>query len=57
MNPGSQLDRLAIALAEEIAAETGKSELDILEKIVEAGESLKHTPSKRPAQVRRTALA
>ena len=51
-----ELDQLALALAEEVAKETGRSKLDILEEIVETGESLqvisKSSPqSRQNAQV------
>ncbi len=52
------LDQLARALAEEVATETGRSELDVLEQIVETGESFqKSTSSKRSPLSRRSALA
>lgn len=39
MSDNEMLDKLAWALAEEIAAETGASKLDVLEEIIELGES------------------
>jgi hypothetical protein len=52
------LDRLARALAEEVATETGRSELDVLEQIVETGESFhKSTSSRRSPSSKRLPLS
>lgn len=47
--PGRQLDQLAIALSEQIAKETGRPALDILEEIIETGQALKNAPQKKSA--------
>lgn len=51
------LDQLVMALAEEIALETGSQKLDILERIVETGESFQINPSSTPPLSPRNVLA
>lgn len=46
------LDQLALALAEEVASETGRSKLDVLEQIVETGESLQLNSKSSPQSQR-----
>lgn len=57
VNESEILDQLAMALAKEVSAETGKPTLDILERIVETGESLKKPAPRRSSLVRRSAPA
>lgn len=57
MSDSEMLDKLAWALAEEVATETGRSKLDVLEEIIELGESPQLNNSNTFPPVQRNALA